>query len=100
MTEKIEKKLLKDSFTKELPNEVFNRNKHGFEVPLKKWCEKELKKILDNHIFTNNILVKEGLLNQEGIQKIHHNFTNSSSGNNVYHIWAIIVLVKYIISYK
>lgn len=89
------KKLLKDSFTKELPNEVFNRNKHGFEVPLKKWYEKELKTFLDNHIFTNNILVKEGLLNQEGIQNIHHNFTTSSSGNNVYHIWAIIVLEKY-----
>ena len=89
------KKLLKDSFNKELPNEVFTRNKHGFEVPLKKWYKKELKTFLDDQIFTNNILVKEGLLNQEGIQNIHHNFTTSSSGNNVYHIWAIIVLEKY-----
>jgi asparagine synthase (glutamine-hydrolysing) len=89
------KKILKDAFSKELPNEVFNRNKHGFEVPLKKWYKNELKTFLDNHIFTNNILVKEGILKQEGIQNIHHNFTSSSSGNNVYHIWALIVLEKY-----
>ena len=89
------KKILKDAFSKELPKEVFNRNKHGFEVPLKKWYKKELKSFLDNHIFTNNILVKEDILTLEGVQNIHHNFTSSSSGNNVYHIWALIVLEKY-----
>ena len=89
------KKILKDAFSKELPKEVFNRNKHGFEVPLKKWYKKELKSFLDNHIFTNNILVKEDILTLEGVQNIHHNFTSGSSGNNVYHIWALIVLEKY-----
>ena len=37
------KKILKDTFRGMLPEELYNRPKHGFEVPLLKWFRGDLK---------------------------------------------------------
>ena len=93
------KKILKESFKDVLPSEVFNRKKHGFEVPLKKWFNNEMKLFLDQEIFNNNPLIGEGILKKEGLNEIYQSWKKNSSGNNVYHIWSLLVLSNFFKKY-
>ena len=86
------KKILKDTFRNELPSNVFNRKKHGFEVPMEKWFQKELKSYLKSKIFNNNPLVQAGYLNQNELTKMENNLFNGNSGDTVLQTWALVVL--------
>ena len=86
------KKILKDSFVEDLPLNVFNRKKHGFEVPMEKWFQNELKSYLKSKIFNNNPLVEAGYLNQNELSQMEHNLFKGSSGDTVLQTWALIVL--------
>ena len=86
------KKILKDSFVEDLPSNVFNRKKHGFEVPMEKWFQNELKSYLKSKIFNNNPLVEAGYLNQNELSQMEHNLFKGSSGDTVLQTWALIVL--------
>jgi len=86
------KKILKDIYRKDMPENLFERNKHGFEVPLNKWYKKELKNYLSDKIFSNNFLVKHGYLEQEELTKMSFQLEKGSSGDIVLQTWALIVL--------
>lgn len=89
---KDKKKILKDIYRKDMPDNLFERNKHGFEVPLNKWYKKELKTYLDDKIFSNNLLVNYGYLEQEELSRMSHQLEKGSSGDIVFQTWALIVL--------
>jgi asparagine synthase (glutamine-hydrolysing) len=93
------KKILKSTFKHQLPSEVFNRKKHGFEVPLNKWFNNEMKSFLTDEIFHNNKMVNEGLLKKEGLNNVYQKWMKNSTGNNVYHIWSLIVLDNFLKKY-
>ena len=93
------KKILKDTFKNHVPKNHFNRKKHGFEVPLKKWFKNEMSGFIKNEIFENNILVKQGIIKQHGVDMIKNKWINNSVGNNVYHIWSLIMLNNFVKKY-
>ena len=93
------KKILKTTFKTQLPSEVFTRKKHGFEVPLNKWFNNEMKSFLTDEIFHNNKMINEGLINKEGLNNVYQKWVNNSNGNNVYHIWSLIVLDNFLKKY-
>tara|TARA_B100001287_G_scaffold117586_1_gene98933 strand:- start:12737 stop:14596 length:1860 start_codon:yes stop_codon:yes gene_type:complete len=96
---KNKKKILKDTFRNRLPDELFDRKKHGFEVPLKKWFDKEMKLFLEENIFKNNPLINEGILNPYGLEEVFELWKKNSPGNTVYHIWSLIVLSSFFKKY-
>ena len=79
--------------------EVFTRKKHGFEVPLNKWFNNEMKSFLTDKIFHNNKMVYDGLIKKEGLNNVYQKWVNNSNGNNVYHIWSLIVLDNFFKKY-
>lgn len=83
------KKVLYDLFCKELPSNVWNRPKHGFEVPLQKIVE-ELK-YKYSHFLNNDFIVSQGLFNPAAIKKLCSDY----SGNNLYSLWAYFVFQKW-----
>ena len=86
------KKILKDTFKAGLPENLFNRKKHGFEVPLEKWFQNELKSYVKENIFNNNSLVKLGYLNRKELSIMEHKLFKGNSGDTVLNTWALIVL--------
>ena len=54
---------------------------------------------IKNEIFENNILVKQGIIKQHGIDMIKNKWINNSKGNNVYHIWSLIMLNNFVKKY-
>ena len=86
------KKILKDTFRKDLPKTVFERKKHGFEVPLEKWFQNELHSYIKDKIFNNNPMVQEGFLDKEQLSKIEFSLNKGNSGDTVFNTWALIGL--------
>jgi len=86
------KKILKDTFRKDLPKTVFERKKHGFEVPLEKWFNNQLSSYLKEHVFNNNPMVKEGFIDQDQLSKIQFSLNKGNSGDTVLNTWALITL--------
>lgn len=84
------KKILKDSFRDELPQELFSRGKHGFEVPLYKWFNNELKSYLLENVFNKKLIEEQNLLNWDAVDSIQKQLFSSNPKDSVYNTWALL----------
>ena len=81
------KNLIKEAFTKELPSKILQRrDKMGFPVPLKEWCEGRLKNFISN-ILDEMIKKKRPFINYNKLSK---NFKEESIFSRK--IWSLISL--------
>ena len=78
-----------------LPNEVINRKKMGFELPMKQWLAGPLKNIVIDHLQSNNA---RELINNASIDKL---ISSATTGSYSYtKIWGIIVLTAWMDRHK
>jgi len=80
------KLLLKNAFKQALPEEIFSRKKHGFEVPLAKWFEGPMKNKLSQFLLNKELIVDQGIFNHEEVLKLF----NQGLKPNRDTIWAIL----------
>jgi asparagine synthase (glutamine-hydrolysing) len=80
------KLLLKSAFKQELPEEIFARKKHGFEVPLTTWFEGPLKNKLKKLLLNKDLLVDQGLFNFDEVSKLFQQGIKANRDT----IWAIL----------
>lgn len=86
-----QKKILRDVYYNQLPHEVFDRAKHGFEVPLLKWFRNELKSKIDNHWLNPEQIAAQGIFNVKEIDRIKKQLMSNNPGDVQYDIWKLIV---------
>ncbi len=86
-----QKMILKDAFRHELPAEIFDRPKHGFEVPLLKWFQGDLKTTIENEWLNKDFLEHQGLFNLDEITNIKSKLYSSDPGDTVARMWGLIV---------
>lgn len=96
----IRKKILKEAFRSELPEQIFSRGKKGFEVPLKQWFDNELKHSLDSKVFNRDLIQEQGLFNWEGLQVIQKQYSSENSGDSIYNIWAMLSFQEWYKNYQ
>lgn len=84
------KKIVQDTFKKILPNELYNRPKQGFEVPLLKWFRTELKPFI-NELTNEDFIINQGVFDFYEIQKLKQQLNSINPGDSASKIWAIIV---------
>lgn len=87
----IRKKLLQDTYRSSLPQELFNRKKHGFEVPLLKWFQGDLKTLITDDLLSDDFIVSQGIFNPEEIRNLKRRLFSSNPGDSAAKTWAIIV---------
>lgn len=85
------KKILKDSFKNELPIELFERGKKGFEVPLLKWFKTDLKSMITNDLLADEFIIEQNIFNLETIKKLKQQLFSSNPNDAVEKTWALIV---------
>ena len=85
------KKLLQDSFKDFLSPKLYRRPKHGFEVPLKKWFQKELYSYIFDDLLASKKIEEQGILNINEITKYKQLLSSKYSGDATATIWALIV---------
>ncbi|MBN8704204.1 MAG: asparagine synthase (glutamine-hydrolyzing) [Bacteroidetes bacterium] len=85
------KRILKDAFYGDLQPEIFNRKKHGFEVPLLKWFQTELKSHITNECFNKELIESQDLFTSTYIHSLQEEIFSSNPNDAVAKTWAIIV---------
>ncbi len=63
----VTKKILKDVFAKDLPDEVLRPRKRGFSIPLEKWFRGELKSMLSD-VLHDSELAETGIFRMNEVQ--------------------------------
>ncbi len=84
------KRLVQDSFRKILPEQLYNRPKQGFEVPLLKWFRTKLKSYI-NELTGEKFIINQGVFNINEIIKLKQQLNSANPGDATAKIWAIIV---------
>lgn len=85
------KYILKETFKHLLPEEILNRNKKGFEVPLNQWMKDLWNEITKNKWFDKDYLETQNLFSSDAINSLKKELFSNSQGNSGTTIWAYIV---------
>ncbi|MEA3447539.1 MAG: asparagine synthase (glutamine-hydrolyzing) [Bacteroidota bacterium] len=91
ISENTQKHILRDSFSKHIPNNLLQKSKHGFEVPLLVWFRNELSSKLDQHVFNRQFIVEQGIFNPEKVMQMKKILHSNNPGDIHARIWAMLV---------
>ena len=85
------KRIVQDAFRTMLPEELYNRPKHGFEVPLLSWFRNELNTWIFDDLLSSKNLEEQGFFHNEAIQLLKKQLHSNNPGDSAARIWALIV---------
>ncbi|MEM7109439.1 MAG: asparagine synthase (glutamine-hydrolyzing), partial [Bacteroidota bacterium] len=85
------KRIVQDSFRDLLPEELYNRPKKGFEVPLLKWFRREMKSSIQNDLLSDALVHDQGIFNVREIGKLKKKLFSANPGDVHARIWGLIV---------
>jgi asparagine synthase (glutamine-hydrolysing) len=89
------KRILQDAFKDFLPQKLYNRPKKGFEVPLLKWMQNEMKSTLDNVVFSDDKLNEQGIFSSQHLALLRQQLHSSNPGDAHATTWALYVFQKW-----
>ncbi len=87
----MKKKILQDAFRSDLPEEIYNRPKHGFEVPLLSWFRNELREKIENDLLSDSFIEEQGIFNVAAIKELKRQLFSNNPEDVQATIWALIV---------
>src|SRR6185437_4428198 len=67
---KLKKKIVQDAFRPMLPEEIYNRPKHGFEIPLLAWFRNELWGMIDEDLLDKSFVKQQEIFNVSAIEDL------------------------------
>ena len=85
------KRILKDAFRDVLPDELYNRPKRGFEVPLLNWFRTGLRSLIEDDLLSEKFIREQGIFDATEINKLKQQLFSSSPGEVHARIWGLIV---------
>jgi asparagine synthase (glutamine-hydrolysing) len=87
----IRKRILQDTFKSVLPEELYNRPKKGFEVPLLKWFRNEMQYTIKNDLLSDQFIAEQGIFDVKMIKKLKKKLFSPNPGDVHARIWGLIV---------
>jgi asparagine synthase (glutamine-hydrolysing) len=91
----IKKKIVQDAFRDILPQELYNRPKKGFEVPLLQWFRTDLKDKILNDWLSDEYIIQQGVFDLATIQEIRLRLFSGNPGDVHAQVWALIVFQNF-----
>ncbi len=87
----MKKKILQDAFKAELPQEIYKRPKHGFEVPLLSWFQNELRAKIENDLLSAELIEEQGIFNPLAVQTLKQELFSNNPEDAQATVWSLIV---------
>jgi len=87
----LKKKVLQDAFRPMLPEEIYNRPKHGFEIPLLDWFRKELWGLINDELLKSSFVEEQGIFDVDAIEQLKKKLQSNNPEDSHATIWALIV---------
>lgn len=91
INDKMGKCIVQDAAKHLLPEELYNRPKQGFEVPLLSWFRKELKSLIYDDLLADNFIKEQNIFNLSYIQQLKSKLSSPNPEDVQANIWAILV---------
>jgi asparagine synthase (glutamine-hydrolysing) len=88
---KMKKRILQDAFRPMLPAEIYNRPKHGFEIPLLDWFRKELWGLINDDLLNKDFIQQQGIFNVKATENLKDKLISNNPEDSHATIWALIV---------
>ncbi|MBS1781647.1 MAG: asparagine synthase (glutamine-hydrolyzing) [Bacteroidetes bacterium] len=88
---KLKKKIVQDAFREMLPKELYNRPKHGFEIPLLGWFKNVLWGMIDGDLLEKNFVQQQGIFDVHATELLKKKLRSNDPGDSHATIWALIV---------
>lgn len=85
------KKILQDTYREFLPEELYHRPKHGFEVPLLKWFKGPLASLINEMLLNKQFVSSQGVFNHSEIRAIVDKLRSNNPGDTAAKVWALLV---------
>ncbi|WOK06225.1 asparagine synthase (glutamine-hydrolyzing) [Imperialibacter roseus] len=89
------KRILQDAFKGFLPQKLYNRPKKGFEVPLLKWMQNDMKSTLDGVVFNDDKLNEQGIFSAQQLALLRQQLHSNNPGDAHATTWALYVFQKW-----
>jgi len=89
------KKILQDAFRSQLPPELYNRPKQGFEVPLRAWLTGSLQPQVTEFLLNEDRLRTQGLFRPEAIRNLWQAVEQGRNGKEDWTLWALLVFQRW-----
>lgn len=90
VSKKGRKLIVQDAFRSLLPEELYHRPKHGFEVPLLNWFRKELNGFLFDDLLAPKFIEEQQIFNIEQINLLRKKLQSSNPGDSAATLWALL----------
>ena len=87
----LKKRIVQDAFRKMLPDEIYNRPKQGFEIPLLDWFRKELWPMIDDDLLSRRFVEEQGIFNPNATEALKQKLKSNNPEDSHATIWALIV---------
>ena len=84
------KHILKRAVRGQIPDEIIDRPKQGFDVPIKKWLNDELRDLLSDTL-TDSRTHQRGYFNQQAVEGILDEHRRGRRDNSR-HLWGLLTL--------
>ena len=88
---KTRKKILIDTYQKDLPDEIIGRPKQGFEVPLLGWFQQGFRTTIEQDLLNGQFIKEQGIFNHDAIEKLKLKLFSSNPGDSPSTVWALVV---------
>lgn len=85
------KKILRETFREDLPSDLFQRDKQGFEVPLLRWFRNELKSLIEDDLLSEAMIRHQGLFNYSEVNRLIRQLNSANPGEAPARIWGLLV---------
>lgn len=87
----LKKRIVQDAFRPMLPEELYNRPKQGFEIPLLGWFRNELWSLINDDLLEKDFVQKQGIFDPEAIEALKQKLRSNNPEDSHATIWALIV---------
>ena len=92
---RMKKRIVQDAFRSYLPEEIYNRPKHGFEIPLLDWFRKELWGLINDDLLNDAFIQEQEIFDLATIQNLKKQLLSNDPGDSHAIIWALIVFQQW-----
>jgi len=87
----LKKRIVQDSFRSMLPEEIYNRPKQGFEIPLLEWFRTDLHSFIFDDLLEKEFVESQGIFDYAEIERIRKKLMSNNPEYIQATIWALIV---------
>jgi asparagine synthase (glutamine-hydrolysing) len=87
----LKKRIVQDAFRSLLPEEIYNRPKQGFEIPLLGWFRNELWSLINDDLLSHRFVSEQGIFDPQSIEALKTKMRSSNPEDSHATIWALIV---------